>query len=179
MLAADGTRTLSSTPIPENPPHSAQEEAAEQRGHLGFRLIIAYKFAKAALMFGVALWLTIAPGEAYRTLDFIARELVEGGAAFARFGNWIHAHLSNTIVLRGAVLAWLDCVSSAVEGFLLLSGRTWAQWIVIVGLASPAAVRDPLDRTSHPRIGKFVVLAANLAIVAYLAWGQIQKGKRE
>jgi uncharacterized membrane protein (DUF2068 family) len=167
---------LSSTPVPQNPRHSAQEEAAEQRGHLGFRLIIAYKFAKAALMFGVALWLTIAPGEAYRTLDFIARELVEGGAAFARFGNWIHAHLSNTIVLRGAVLAWLDCVSSAVEGFLLLSGRTWAQWVVIVGLACLLPY-EILSIVHHPRIGKFVVLAANLAIVAYLAWGQVQKGR--
>jgi uncharacterized membrane protein (DUF2068 family) len=152
---------MSSTPVPKQ---------------LGFRLIIGYKFAKAALMFGVALWLTIAPGEAYRTLDFMARELVEGGAAFARLGNWIHAHLSNNIVLRAAVLAWLDSTSSAVEAFLLLSGKTWAQWIVIVGLAGLLPF-EILSIVHHPRIGKFVVLAANLAIVAYLARAQVLKGR--
>jgi uncharacterized membrane protein (DUF2068 family) len=168
---------VSSTPIKQVPPPSpSAAAAAEARGHLGFRLIIGYKFAKAALMFCVALWLTIAPGEAYRTLDFLARELVEGGAAFARLGNWIHAHLSNNIVLRGAVLAWLDCVSSAVEGFLLLSGRTWAQWIVIVGLAGLLPF-EILSIGHHPRVGKFLVLAANVAIVAYLARGQILKAR--
>jgi hypothetical protein len=153
---------MSSTPAPQK--------------QLGFRLIIGYKFAKSALMFGIALWLSIAPGEAYRTLDFMARELVEGGAAFARLGNWIHAHLSNNIVLRGAVLAWLDCVSSAVEAFLLLSGKTWAQWVVIVGLAGLLPF-EILSIVHHPRVGKFVVLAANLAIVAYLARVEIRKGR--
>jgi hypothetical protein len=153
---------MSSTPVPQK--------------QLGFRLIIGYKFAKAALMFGIALWLSIAPGEAYRTLDFMARELVEGGAAFARLGNWIHAHLSNNIVLRGAVLAWLDCVSSAIEAFLLLSGKTWAQWVVIVGLAALLPF-ESLSIVHHPRIGKFVLLAANLAIVAYLARVEIRKGR--
>jgi uncharacterized membrane protein (DUF2068 family) len=167
---------VSSTPIPQSPPQSSNEAAAAQRGQLGVRLIIGYKFAKAVLMFGVALWLTIAPGEAYRTLDFMARELVEGGAAFARLGNWIHAHLSNNIVLRGAVLAWVDSVSSAVEAFLLLSGKTWAEWIVIVGLAAllPFEIASIVH---HPRVGKFVVFAANLAIVAYLARGQILKAR--
>jgi hypothetical protein len=155
---------MSSTPAPQK--------------QLGFRLIIGYKFAKSALMFGIALWLSIAPGEAYRTLDFMARELVEGGAAFARLGNWIHAHLSNNIVLRGAVLAWLDCVSSAIEAFLLLSGKTWAQWVVIVGLAGLLPF-EILSIVHHPRVGKFVVLAANLAIVAYLARVEILKGRRK
>jgi Predicted membrane protein (DUF2127) len=155
---------MSSTPAPQK--------------QLGFRLIIGYKFAKSALMFGIALWLSIAPGEAYRTLDFMARELVEGGAAFARLGNWIHAHLSNNIVLRGAVLAWLDCISSAIEAFLLLSGKTWAQWVVIVGLAGLLPF-EILSIVHHPRIGKFVVLAANLAIVAYLARVEILKGRKK
>jgi len=167
---------VSSTPIPQPAPQSADEVAAAQRKQVGFRLIIGYKFTKAALMFVVALWLTTAPGEAYRTLDFMARELVEGGAAFARLGNWIHAHLSNNIVLRGAVIAWLDSVSSAVEAFLLMSGKTWAQWIVIVGLACLLPF-EILSIVHHPRVGKFVVLAANLAIVAYLARGQILKGR--
>ena len=148
----------------------------DDRQHLGFRLIIGYKFVKAAIMFGVALWLTVAPGAAYRTLDFLARELTEGGAAFARAGHWIHAHLSSGFMLRGALLAWLDSLSTAVEGFLLLSGKTWAEWIVILGLA--CLVPYEIVSIAHrPGIGKVLVLAANVLIIAYLVRRQMQKAR--
>jgi uncharacterized membrane protein (DUF2068 family) len=149
---------------------------AEERQRLGFRLIIGYKFAKAAMMFGVALWLTTAPGAAYRTLDLLARELAEGGAIFAHAGRWIHAHLSSSVVIRGAVLAWVDSVSSALEAFLLLSGKSWAQWIVILGLACLLPF-EILSIEHRPGIGKFLVLGANAIIVAYLARAQIQKAR--
>jgi uncharacterized membrane protein (DUF2068 family) len=147
---------------------------AEGRQRLGFRLIIGYKFAKAVMMFGVALWLTTAPGAAYRTLDLLARELAEGGAIFARAGGWIHAHLSSGVMIRGAVLAWLDSVSSALEAFLLLSGKSWAQWVVILGLAALLPF-EILSIEHGPGIGKFLVLGANAVIVAYLVRGQIRK----
>lgn len=147
---------------------------ANDRQRIGFRLIIGYKFVKAAVMFGIALWLTTAPGAAFRTLDLLARELAEGGAAFARAGHWIHDHLSNSILIRGAVLAWLDSLSSAVEAFLLLSGKTWAEWIVILGLACLLPF-EILSLEHRPGIGKFLVLAANTAIVAYLASVQLRK----
>ena len=149
---------------------------AEERQRLGFRLIIGYKFVKAAMMFGVALWLTTAPGAAFRTLDLLARELAEGGAIFARAGRWIHDNLSSSIVLRGAVLAWLDSVSSALEAFLLLSGKSWAQWVVILGLACLLPF-EIVSIEHRPGIGKFLVLGANAAIVAYLARVQIQKAR--
>jgi uncharacterized membrane protein (DUF2068 family) len=67
-------------------------------------------------------------------------------------------------------------VSSAIEAFLLLSGKTWAQWVVIVGLAGLLPF-EILSIVHHPRVGKFVLLAANLAIVAYLARAEILKGR--
>jgi uncharacterized membrane protein (DUF2068 family) len=148
----------------------------DERQRFGFKLIITYKFCKAALMLGVALWLTVAPGAAYRTLEFVARELAEGGAAFARAGHWIREHLSNSFVLRGAILAWLDSVSSALEGFLLLSGKTWAEWIVIVGLACllPFEARSLEHR---PGLGKLLVLVANILIVVYLVRLRLRKAR--
>jgi len=128
------------------------------------------------MMFGVALWLTIAPGAAYRTLDLLARELAEGGAIFARVGRWIHAHLSSSIVIRGALLAWLDSASSALEAVLLLSGRSWAEWVVILGLACLLPF-EILSIEHRPGIGKFLVLGANAFIVAYLARLQMQKAR--
>lgn len=148
----------------------------DERQRIGFRLIILYKFCKAALMLGIALWLTIAPGMAYRAMEMLARELAEGGAVFGRAGHWIQEHLSNNIVLRGALLAWLDSTSSALEGFLLLSGKTWAEWVVIIGLACllPFEIRSLEHR---PGIVKILVLVANAVIVAYLARTQLQKAR--
>jgi Predicted membrane protein (DUF2127) len=151
--------------------------AADGRQRVGLRLIIAYKFGKAALMFGIALWLTTAPGSAFRALEGLARELAEGGAAFARAGQWIREHLSNTIVLRGALLAWLDCTSTALEGFLLLSGKPWAQWVVIIGLACLLPF-EILSLEHRPTVLKLLVLIVNGLIVAYLVRGQLQRVRR-
>lgn len=146
----------------------------DERQRFGFKLIITYKFCKAALMLGVALWLTIAPGAAFRTLEELARELAEGGAAFGRLGHWLREHLSSTIVVRGAILAWLDSVSSALEGALLLSGKTWAEWVVIVGLACLIPF-EVLSIEHRPGLGKIIVLAANALIVLYLARTALRK----
>jgi len=153
------------------PPHGKR---TTERQRLGFKLIITYKFCKAALMFGVALWLTVAPGAAYRTLEVAARELTEGGAVFGRAGHWIQDHLSHNLVFRGAILAWLDGASSALEGFLLYSGKAWAEWIVILGLACllPFEVASIMR---HPGLAKLIVLAANILIVLYLARARLRQ----
>jgi hypothetical protein len=150
------------------------ERADKQR--VGFRLIITYKFCKAAFMLGVALWLTVAPGSAFRTLEWLARELAEGGSVFARASHWIREHLSSGFVLRGALLAWLDSASSALEGFLLLSGKSWAEWVVIAGLACllPFEIGSLLHR---PGPAKLLVLVANIAIVAYLVRLRLRKAE--
>ena len=148
----------------------------DERQRLGFKLIITYKFCKAALMLGVALWLTIAPGAAFRTLEEIARELAEGGAAFGRLGHWLQQHLTSGIVLRGAIIAWLDSASSALEGGLLLSGKTWAEWVVIVGLACLIPF-ELLSLEHRPGLGKALVLAVNALIVAYLARTALHKNR--
>jgi predicted membrane protein DUF2127 len=160
--------------IPDPAPGRPHGTTTAERQRVGFKLIITYKFCKAALMFGVALWLTIAPGAAYRTLEAVARELVEGGAVFGRAGHWIRDHLSNSFVFRGAILAWLDGVSSALEGFLLWSGKAWAEWIVIVGLACLLPF-EVASIVRHPGLLKLVVLGANILIVVYLARARLRQ----
>lgn len=157
-------------------PGSSAAAQVDERQRVGFRLIIGYKFCKAALMLCVALWLTFSPGSAYRTMELLARELTEGGLAFGRAGRWIQEHLSNSIILRGAILAWLDSATSALEGGLLLSGKLWAQWVVIIGLAALLPF-EVLSIVHHPVIGKFVILGANVLIVLYLAREQVRKAR--
>lgn len=160
-----------------NPTPSSQPAAAtDERQRVGFRLIITYKFCKAAVMFAVALWLIAAPGAAYRTLELLARDLAEGGAAFARLGLWIREHLSDKMVVRGAALAGLDGLSSAVEAILLLSGKSWAEWVVIFGLACLIPF-EILSIKHRPGITKFLVLLVNALIVVYLARVRIQKAR--
>jgi uncharacterized membrane protein (DUF2068 family) len=156
-------------------PSSTSEGATRaQERQLGFRLIVGYKFIKAAIMLAIAIWLTAVPGSAYRALEILARDLTEGGAAFARLGHWIQHHLSHTIMVRGAILAWLDSLSSGLEGALLLSGKPWAHWIVILGLACLLPF-EVLSIEHRPAISKSLVLLANLAIVVYLAYSEIRK----
>lgn len=153
------------------PTHWAQRQ-------LGVRLIIVYKFAKAPLMFGLAVWLTAAPGEAQRSLDWLAREIAEAGAIWARAGAWTEGHLTSGVMTGGAVLAWLDGVASAIEGMLLLSGRPWAEWIVIFELACLLPV-ELLAVESQPDMGRFIVLAVNAAIVFYLARRRVRRRRRD
>lgn len=141
--------------------------SVSQRREWGLRLIIAYKFVKAPIMLTLALWLTLAPGPAFRTLGRLAHELAEGGIAWARAGAWLQANLTHRVVAEGAVLAWFDSVSTAIEGALLSIGSSWAEWIVAIGLACLLPI-EALSLEHRPGLGKFLVLLANAAIVIYL-----------
>jgi len=138
-----------------------------KRREWSLRLIIGYKFVKAAIMLTLALWLTLAPGPAFRTLERLAHELTEGGIAWARAGAWLQANLTHRVVAEGAVLAWFDSVSTTIEGALLSIGSSWAEWIVAIGLACLLPI-EALSLEHRPGIGKLLVLLANAAIVVYL-----------
>ena len=97
---------------------------------LGIRLIIAYKFVKAVLMIGLALWFTLDPEAAYAFGQHIAHELVEARPALVRLGEWLHTHLTERIIERSALIAWLDGLTTGTEGVLLLLGKPWGEWLV-------------------------------------------------
>jgi len=124
-------------------------------------------FVKGPAMLILALWLTIAPGAAYRSLDTLAFELAQGGYLLARAGVWLQAHLTHQVVTEGAALAWLDSVTTFIEGFLLLNGSPWAEWVVTIAVALllPLEVLSLLHR---PGVTKLLLLIANAAIVVYL-----------
>jgi uncharacterized membrane protein (DUF2068 family) len=105
-----------------------------------------------------------------RTADIGAvhhHELAEGGIAWERAGEWLQTNLTHRVVAEGAVLAWFDSVSTAIEGALLLIGSSWAEWIVAIGLACLLPI-EALSIEHRPGLGKLVVLLANAVIVVYL-----------
>jgi Predicted membrane protein (DUF2127) len=141
--------------------------SSRQPREAGLKLIIAYKFIKAPIMLTLALWLTIAPGAAYQTLNTLAHDLTEGGAVWARAGGWLQAHLTHSVITHGAMLAWFDSVSTAIEGVLLLSGSAWGEWTVAVGLACLLPI-ELFSLEHRPSATRLLVLLANAAIVFYL-----------
>ena len=138
----------------------------------GLKLIIAYKFVKAPLMLALAIWLTFGHKNALHFANHLAYQLSEGSHMWSHIGDWLREHV-NTTLRGGEILAWVDAVSTAVEGFLLLKGHAWGEWIVAIGLA----VLIPLELIGlehHPGWGRLVVLLLNSAVVAYLFWRRLR-----
>lgn len=135
---------------------------------LGLKLIIGYKLVKAPVVLALALFLTVDPRSAEHLVMIVARDLSEGGAFTARAGAWLGMHASLTDVRHVAMIAWLDGVTTAAEGFLLLRGKAWGEWIVIGALAALVPV-EAVSLERHPGPIKLVVLLLNIVIVVYLA----------
>lgn len=139
----------------------------------GLRLVITYKFVKAPVVLGIAAALTFAPASAFALLRHATAELSEWGALAFRLAVWLRLHATPDIESKAAALAWLDGVSTAIEGLLLWSGKAWGEWLVVAGLG----VLIPFEIAAivrHPSLGRLAVLGTNAVIVAYLAWRRVQ-----
>ena len=140
----------------------------------GLKLIIAYKALKAPVMLGIAVWLTVAPSQAYQIFEWIAEELYAANSLWSPLGDWIANHLSVRMLHRGAALAWLDGLFTAAEAVLLILRKPWSEWMVAIGLG----LLLPFELVSvirKPSIGKLAVLLINAAVVAYLVRRRINQ----
>jgi uncharacterized membrane protein (DUF2068 family) len=101
----------------------------------------------------------------YRLAVAAIQQIADCGCA--RAARWLDMHLTGRILLDGAIIAWLDAISTAVEGMLLLTGRSWARWTVVAG----SMLLVPLEVWSvwrHPRPARIFILVVNCLIVVYL-----------
>jgi len=133
----------------------------------GLRLIIGYKLVKAPVMFGLALWLTLGREGAASFLEDLTRHLAEGGWVLQRVGQWLGLHLTAGTLRGGAVLAWLDTATTALEATLLLLGKSWGEWLVVAGVG----VLLPVEiywLFHHPTWVRGAVLAINAGVFGYL-----------
>jgi uncharacterized membrane protein (DUF2068 family) len=137
----------------------------------GLRLIVTYKFVKAALQVAgaVLLFYGAAHGLNARLIE-VAEKLREHAvhawsnvfaAALLRFTHSKHS-LAFTAY---ALLA--DAVLSAIEGWAISRGHTWGEWLVVVTTACLIPIEiDALFH--HLRVGRVILLVVNVAIVRYL-----------
>ena len=134
----------------------------------GLKVIIAYKFLKAPIMLALAGALTFAPSSTIREARHVVYQLSEGGGISWRLAHWLEPHLTERVEHRAAIVAWADGVSTLAEGLLLLSGKTWGEWIVVAGISLLLPV-EVVALVRRPRLGRALVLVVNAAVVAYLA----------
>ncbi|QSQ22954.1 DUF2127 domain-containing protein [Pyxidicoccus parkwayensis] len=154
---------------------STPEKAAKP---LGLRLIIAYKVAKAVLVLGLAVLLTLAPRTADTFTEHLIQSFSERGSLLRRIGERLRAHGVEALVTDARTVAWADGFSTSIEAALLLTGSAWGEWIVIAELA----VLVPAELVSlerRPSLMKGVIIAVNVAIVAYLVRLRLRARRHE
>jgi hypothetical protein len=134
----------------------------------GLQLIIAYKVVKAPLALLLAGYLALNPGGAVHATLALAHELSEGGALLGKLAGWLERHVTLHAVNRGALLAALDGVVTALEAILLWRGHAFGEWVVVLGLAALVPF-EALSLERHPGPLRVLVLVVNVAIVLYLA----------
>ncbi|MDY7233059.1 DUF2127 domain-containing protein [Hyalangium rubrum] len=142
----------------------------------GLKLIIGYKFTKATLMLGLALFLTVAPESAGALAKHLATELSSGGTFMRRIGAWLGAHSLGTLVAEARLAAWLDGLTTALEGGLIYRGKAWGEWVVIA-LLSVLIPAELVSMARRPSEAKVLVLVLNAAVVAYLVWLRLRAGR--
>jgi uncharacterized membrane protein (DUF2068 family) len=141
----------------------------------GDRLVVAigaFKLVKCGLLLSLSLgWLLgVARGHsivhaATWTGALAAHHAVH--SAIARLTS-LDYHLLRELVIASLIYAAIF----GVEGAGLLMRKRWAEWLTVVVTASfiPLELYELLHR---PGVGKAVMIALNVAIVAYLAWRRV------
>jgi uncharacterized membrane protein (DUF2068 family) len=76
-----------------------------------------------------------------------------------------------------AILALVDGAWTAAEGFLLLQGRAWGEWVVVAGLTALVPV-EAVSLERNPSLFKLAVVAVNSAVVAYLVFRRVRSRVR-
>jgi uncharacterized membrane protein (DUF2068 family) len=136
----------------------------------GLEAIIVYKLTKsvAQAVLGIGgLWLLLSGTEAGAAT--IAEFLLEHfTGAWALHAATLLVKAASARRLKILVFALLgDSLLSAVEGLALRAGRWWSPWLVVI--ATALLLPWELWRLfRHPRWGRLLLLAVNLAVVAYL-----------
>jgi uncharacterized membrane protein (DUF2068 family) len=140
------------------------------RRERGLTVIIAYKVGKGTL------WLILAPILAVAVHVGLGPELVSLADPLRHSTHAWSLELAKLITraatprgLWTMVIALLaDGVASLIEGWALVHGRWWGPWLVVV-TTSALVPFEIVALLRHPHVGRFALLAANAAIVVYLA----------
>jgi uncharacterized membrane protein (DUF2068 family) len=148
---------------------------------VGVRLIVVYKFGKAALQLILAAAIVaLAVSGKIEAVRELATDLRHDLAS--RWSLMLGRLLSAAVSRKGLHLVeiWLvlDAALTAFEGWSLWHGYAWGPLLVVVATSLPLPL-EVLELIHHPRISRVALLAVNLAIVIYLAVRIAQRRKAQ
>lgn len=150
-------------------PIAARRKASQR---VGLRLIVSYKFTKAAveLAIGVAL-LAGSPGIAGKLQATAAtmRNHATEAWSLELAGQLIRAATERHLLVAG-VAACLDGLLTLVEGWALYRRYAWSRWLVI-GTTSCLLPLEGLALARHVSGLRVALLVVNVVTVIYLVRG--------
>ncbi|HEY2590794.1 MAG TPA: DUF2127 domain-containing protein [Steroidobacteraceae bacterium] len=151
-------------------------EVAERRAApVGLRLIVGFKFAKAAveLLPGALLLLLGEAGLAgdLKALALFLRHHATEAWSIALAERLVHAATERNVLVV-AVAALLDGALTLIEAYVLHRRYRWSRWLVI-GTTSCALPVEIVALVLHPTAGRMLLLLVNLLIVLYLLQRQV------
>ena len=158
-------------------PRAAPTTGNPPRLPSGIRIIILYKFAKAALELVLAglLPVLILTGlaEHVHALTLSLRHHMVSVWSL-RAANLLVALTTVSHLSLTAIALALDGTLTSVEGWSLWRGYTWGPWLVVVATASLIPF-ELWDLVKAPRIGRGLLVALNAGVAFYL----LRRARRE
>ncbi len=145
-------------------------DAAREPPTLALRLIMLEKLAKSVLALVAAAVFAglLATGASWHLHGMAAKLRDHVSAAWSVYvaDALVSVTERRHLAVATSALA-LDGVVTALEWYALYRGRVWGEWLVVVAMSSLLPF-EVVALIHHHRAGRFVILAVNVAIVAYL-----------
>jgi uncharacterized membrane protein (DUF2068 family) len=138
---------------------------------VGVRAIVLYKRVKsgvqlAVVVLALALWPFGLPALLHRLALGLQQHATHGWAV--TLAAWLERGSTDRGVELSLLALGADGTLTAIEAWALQRGRWWGPWLVV--LATGALLPFELfELTRSPRLSRFLLLAANVAVVVYLA----------
>ena len=135
---------------------------------LGIRVIIAYKMARAVLQYVAAAVLF-----AHRSFAVTAGPLSWAIATKRHLGHHFWQAVARALLVGAhhltaiALGLTLDATLALFEAFALVRGYRWSAWLVVATTSLPLPW-EVIELVHHPHASRFLLLAVNLGVVAYL-----------
>ena len=136
----------------------------------GLQVIIAYKLIKGSAGVAVALLLllltTFDGADALQEAALVLHAHVAGAWSIRLADMLVRATSPHYVHLAMVALA-LDGSLTLIEGWALRRRFAWAPWLVVIATTALLPL-EIVAIVNHRRIGRVLVLVANVAIVVYL-----------
>ncbi len=138
----------------------------------GLSLIIAWKLVKggALSLLALALGAGFPSGRSVAIARRLAAALEQNFSStlLREVSGWLVAHVNQVTMGATTVLLAMDGTLSLIQGLGLHWRRRWAAWLTVISTSLLVPV-EIWHLSRHPEWSRVAVLAANVAIVAYLA----------